>query len=529
MRNMKKEMFKSLLWLLPAAFAFCMSSCKDDTEDATNVPFDASKPVVITDFTPKEGGAYQKLLIYGENFGTDASLVKVTIGGKDAVVISVKSTYIYCFVPSGAFSGEIVVSIGEGDNIVTATASTIFNYEKNMVVSTLCGFRNTRDDQGWRDGPFDGEDNVRCCGFAEDGRLYFDPLNKNHLYICYDGHKAIQLIDLEERYLSSPLSLNTVPNSRIRSITFNKASEYADEAEYMIVAIDYDGQGTSSPSVYIIKRNEDGTFDDNSDIQLLASYKQCNGAIVHPINGELYFNSYENGQVYRLDLDEYFSTVQSGQSWNANVTDRPEVFRQLFTIADPSWEFQIFIHPTGKYAYFGVINNHYFMRSDYNEEAQEFVTPYTVFGGYKVSGYQDDVGTAARFNEPSQGVFVYNEEYAGSEDEYDFYLVDKYNYCVRLVTPDAIVSTYAGRGTSTALADNNQWGTDDGDLREVARFRDVTGLAYDEENNIFYIHDYVGRTIRTISMETEEDETSEESEDTSDEEETETVEEETEE
>ena len=38
---------------------------------------------------------------------------------------------------------------------------------------------------------------VKCCGFSDNGRLAFDPLNKDHLYICYDGHKAIQLIDLK--------------------------------------------------------------------------------------------------------------------------------------------------------------------------------------------------------------------------------------------------------------------------------------------------------------------------------------------
>lgn len=43
----------------------------------------------------------------------------------------------------------------------------------------------------------------------------------------------------------------------------------------MILAIDYDGKGDESPSVYIIKRNADGTFDDRSDIQLIAAYKQC--------------------------------------------------------------------------------------------------------------------------------------------------------------------------------------------------------------------------------------------------------------
>lgn len=97
-----------------------------------------------------------------------------------------------------------------------------------------------------------------------------------------------------------------------------------------------------------------------------------------------------------------------------------------------------------------------------------------------------------------------NKEYAGQEDEYDFYFVDRLNFCVRKMTPDGIVSTYAGRGTTTAIADNNQWGTDDGDLREVARFRDVCGIVYDEDKNIFYIHDEVGHTIRTISMEEEE-------------------------
>ena len=75
------------------------------------------------------------------------------------------------------------------------------------------------------------------------------------------------------------------------------------------------------------------------------------------------------------------------------------------------------------------------------------------------------------------------------------------------MTPEGIVKTYAGRGNSTSVTDNNFWGTEDGDLREVARFRDVTGLAYDKDKNIFYIQDFVGRTIRTISMEEEEEST----------------------
>lgn len=507
MKCKMKKVLKEWQWVLLALFAICTYGCKDDDKADTGV-FDPSKSVTVSDFTPHEGGAYQKLLIYGENFGTDASKVKVKIGGKNAVVINVKSKNIYCFVPSGAFSGEIEVTVGEGENVVTTIASTKFDYQKKMVVGTLCGFRNGRDDQGWKDGPFEGPDNIRASGFSDDGRLAFDPLNSNHLYICYDHHKEIQLIDLEKRTVSTAkLNLGIVRNDRIRSIDFTIKGKYSEKGQYMIISCDFDGEGNKSPNVFIIKRNADGTFDDKSDIQTLASYKQCNGATIHPINGELYFNSYEFGQVFRLNLDDYFETIKSGETWNSNVEENKACFKQLFTIADPQWEFQIFIHPTGKFAYFGVINQHYFMRSDYNEATKEFVTPYTVAGGYKVNGYKDDVGTEARMQRPSQGVFVYNKEYAGQDDEYDFYFVDKENFCVRKMTPDGIVSTYAGRGASSALGDNNQWGTDDGDLREVARFRDVCGLAYDAGKNIFYIHDQVGHTIRTISMEEEEETT----------------------
>lgn len=507
--NMKcrlKKLMEGWQYLLLSFLVIGMAGCKDDNTNSNAGAFDPTKPVVVSDFTPREGGAYQKMLIYGSNFGTDVAKVGVTIGGKKATVINVDGEHIYCIVPSGAFSGVIEVTVGEGDRTVTATAETKFVYEKKMVVGTLCGYRNNRDDQGWRDGPFDGPEGVKCCGFTDAGRMAVDPLNKDLIYICYDGHKSIQLIDLKNRMLSTPLNINTVPTGRIRSVCFNTAIPgYATEGQYMIISCDYDGRGDESPSVYIIERNEDGTFNDNSHIELLGAYKQCNGATVHPINGELYFNSYEKGQVFRLDLRDYFDTINRGETWDPRTKNNP-CFKMLFTIADPGWEFQIFFHPTGKYAYFGVINQHYFMRSDYDEEQKELITPYNFAGAYKQEGYRDDVGTSAMMRRPMQAVFVKNPEYAGRVDEYDLYFVDAINFCVRKITPEGIVSTFAGRGTNTSLADGNAWGTDDGDLRDVARFRDVSGLIYDDEKEIFYVHDWVGHTIRTISMEHEPDE-----------------------
>lgn len=85
------------------------------------------------------------------------------------------------------------------------------------------------------------------------------------------------------------------------------------------------------------------------------------------------------------------------------------------------------VHPTGKYAYllrqYNERGNGYISRMDYNSTTDQFSTPYIVAGSASGSGYRDGVGSRAQLNGPTQGVFVKNPEYAGEEDEYDFYFV----------------------------------------------------------------------------------------------------------
>lgn len=492
--NKSSRLFNIAIAML-MLIVFCIS-CKDDKAvmDDKAPAFDPSKPVLVSDFTPKEGGAYQKMVIYGDNFGNDPSMVQVTIGSQDAVVINVLGNSIYCFVPSGAFTGEIEVTVGSEGNHKTTKAEAIFNYEKKMVVGTLVGYRNEYDNQGWRDGPFE-----TASGFRNDGCMSFDPLNPNHLYIVYDG-ADIQLLDLETREVSTPIHRSSFGDWRLRSL------EFTNDGEYMVVSVDFDGWGTGrSPSVYLLKRNADGTFTDQGGPQVIAGYMQCNGASLHPVNNnELYFNSYERGQVFRMDILNYFDVINSGQNWDPYLDSGN--YDELFTIQDTGWEFKIHMHPTGNYAYIVVINQHYILRTDYNWEKKRFAPAYVVAGQTRSAGWADGAGTSARLDRPYQGVFVKNAEYAseGRADIYDFYFTEKSNHAIRKLTSEGIVSTFAGRGRTGQAVDNNYWGTEDGDLREVARFRDPTGIAYDEETNVFYVLDTVGRKVRTISMEQEE-------------------------
>ena len=69
-----------------------------------NAAFDPNIPVQVSGINPTTGGFGQRLVISGENFGNDPSIVNVFVGGKKAIVINVKNHSIYCLVPSQAYS-----------------------------------------------------------------------------------------------------------------------------------------------------------------------------------------------------------------------------------------------------------------------------------------------------------------------------------------------------------------------------------------------------------------------------------------
>lgn len=499
-----EKFFKGAFVALLAMFAVaCDDSTTVTSAVVTSDPFDPNKPILITGFTPETGGYQEDIIVKGQNFGNDKSALTLKIGGKTAVVINVMSDKLYAFVPSGAFSGEVEITItDESGNEYKAVADKKFEYVRKTVVGTLCGYQNENDDQGQLFGSFD-----ECCGFNMEGCFTFDPLYPDRLYVVYDGGGGsfIGELDLEKRTYNRLMTSNKFQNERLRNAAFTL------DGEYMLVSTDRGGGDNQrhSTSVWIVKRNSDGTFSDSSNSQPLVAYKQCNGVAVHPINGEIYFNSYEGGQLFRMELQDYFDAKSGKPDADGNVPEEwtgyfeDGAFTELFKIKDPGYEFQVTIHPTGKYAYLTVINRHYILRSDYDEEKKEFTTPYVVAGADGQAGWFDAVGTNARLDRPYQGVFVKNPEYEaeGREDVYDYYYCDNHGWCVRYITPDGLVRTYAGRSPST---NGNIWGTEDGGLRDQARFRDVSGIAYDEKREMFYVLDNNNRRVRTIGKEAEE-------------------------
>ena len=542
-----------------ATFTGCDSSTTAEDYVGVQVtdPYDPSQPVTITSFVPTSGGVGQQLVLHGSNFGNDVSQLHLTIGGKDAVIASVKSEALYCFVPSGAFTGEIVLTVGEGASAKTVQAPGKFDYQRKMVVGNLCGYINERGEAPWIDGPFE-----TTTGFKNDGVMQFSPYNHDQLFVLYDkeprlgeNQHGIQLVDLKERTVTTIINISMFNNERMRTIdfavdpfayeehgllyqtgedelgnpTYYATPEWEAKAspkqmsyrEHLIVSVDQYDANFRAPAVWIVDRNvATGEFDNSSPHRLIACYNQCNGASLHP-NGELYFSSYTQGEILRLDMDQYWATLplDGGASWDPYAIDNTAAFERLIKVQDNSYECQIDIHPTGQYAYIVVINRNYILRTDYNEKTKRFSTPYVIAGQLGVEGFDDGVGQSATMRRPYQGTFVKNDQYEAANygDIYDFYFCDSRNDAIRYLTPDGIVTTYAG-GSANTHADGLTNGSENGELRDVARFSRPTGLVNDvhkdkitgENTLIFYILDTNNAKLRTITMEEDEDTTEDE-------------------
>ncbi|WP_437920571.1 IPT/TIG domain-containing protein [Sphingobacterium sp. LRF_L2] len=436
--------------------------CKDDNDGQQEVGYDPAKPVLITDFFPKEGGAGSNLVIYGDNFGNDLSKTKVVIGGKTAKVIGVKNNSLYCVIPEKAYDGDIQISLlGEnGDEIAQAAIEERFSYTKKWLVSTFLGkYYEVSNNRENKEGPFND------CG-AFEGMLWFtfDPKNPNHLYFTADT-KNSRLVDFEKEYVGyfrTGLDRVSIFNWRI------------DGNQDMIVS--HNQTSDTRYGNYIFSRQSN--FAQNTPIPVYA--RGVNGTMVHPKNGELYYSRYRAGDIRRYDFESQEDKLAFANPYSAVAV-------------------YMVVHPSGDYAYLLEYERHYIMRTDYDYERKIFTTPYTIAGTASTTGgYADGVGTNALLNNPVQGVFVKNPEYEEfGGDQYDFYFCDKGNHAVRRMTPQGRVSTFAGRGN------NGTSGYVDGDLRTEARFSSPQAIIYDELRECFYVGDTGNWIIRKIAKEGE--------------------------
>ncbi|HJD74850.1 MAG TPA: IPT/TIG domain-containing protein [Bacteroides reticulotermitis] len=131
-----KRLFIPLLGFLSLALMCC-----SDNKESGNGSYDPNKPVTIDYFTPDTGRVAEKVIIRGNNFGNDISVVTVLFTDnqeKDnkAAVVGVDNTTIYCIAPRQA-EGFNKITVKVNDQV--AVADETFKYSVSENVSTIAG------------------------------------------------------------------------------------------------------------------------------------------------------------------------------------------------------------------------------------------------------------------------------------------------------------------------------------------------------------------------------------------------------
>ncbi|AXY74670.1 hypothetical protein D3H65_12060 [Paraflavitalea soli] len=430
-----------LKWgMLCAALIFLLlGACSDKDAIDTRPSYDPSKPVTISRFAPDSGGVNTQMIIYGSNFGSDTSQIKVYINGHLARLIGVNGTALYVLVPSKAGTGEVKVVIGNPAKEVVAAGP--FKYIFLPSVSTLAGFTDKDGRTAIVDGP------IEKAQFEEPYWLCFD--EKKNIYVL-EEFRGMRFIDADKTQVSTRFRTGNGLD-RPRTLSFNTT--------YDTLYITNDQGSWTGLSTAVATKADNFT----RWTSLIYSL-QTNGGAAQPQTGDYFYNSYSNGAIFKWDRVA-------------------KVSKELFRIGDVSWEFNIQFAPSGDFAYIVVVNQHYILKANFNRETRQLETPVHFVGGRRSAGYQDGVGIDARFDQPHQGAFDEND---------NFYVCDIFNHCIRKITPEGVVSTFAGRPRTYGYAD--------GALRD-AQFDRPMGIIYDKESGTFYVADQKNRRIRIISTE----------------------------
>ena len=449
-------------------FSAGLGSCKDDDAGSTS-GYDPSRSVVFTGFSPDEGSLRTEFYIQGENFGTDPAKVHVSIGGQTANTIGCNGHEIYCMVPRRAFDGTVRVCIesSNGRDSVDYVFEKKFNYISQNAVGTLCGSVDEYGDAGNKDGTFEEAE------FQSPDWVLLDTFHTEKRLLITQTGTSIRCVNLESETVTTLITEGQGSFSNMQYTSF-------DETGDTLFVSDDNGQNNQDLRQIAYLLREENFRKANAYTYDKCGYSNAYCNATHT----LYYNTY-----WKAALQKAVYSEETKQN------EPVEVF-PVFESSDAHT--YLFIHPDGLYMY--IVGNQCISKSMWDEQTREFQEPTVFAGSLGSSGWVDAPGTTARFSDPWQGVFVRNEEYAkaGKEDEYDFYVCDRNNHCIRKVTPEGIVSTYAGRGS--ASVDGNVWGYIDGALRTEARFNQPCGICYDPEEEIFYVIERETHRIRTISV-----------------------------
>lgn len=450
---MKKATSKLETFLAVTA-AVCMSlllfiSCGDEDGNG-GTEYDPSKPVVLNTFYPDSGGIASKVILDGENFGSDPSKIKVYFNQKEASVIGSSGKRMYAVVPR--LPGDTcTVSVVVGNDSVVYDQK--FRYKISVSVSTIAG---NGDKNTFQAGALD-QAILWPCGLCSD--------NDGNLFVVTRN-------DANSNALDAFLKISEEDNS---VITLGTKTMYG---------IRWTGSPCVDLSTGVISFPDDSqrerfyTFDPKEGWACRTRYMKWKESTIDlPVNpwkkstascafDNYFYTLFQNGHLVKIDPKTYETEIIYVMPAQGNS------YGMVFHPLKPTVLYLSFWSGVGPLS-------HSICSLDITDPAGTF----RKLSGATSGGYRDGELAVAQFREPGQIFF---------DAEGNLYITDSGNHCIRkLNTETNMVETVVGVPGMKGWRDGG---------KDEALFDTPRGITVSVDGTI-YVSDWNNARIRKLAIE----------------------------
>jgi len=432
---------------------FCLTSCGDENDAGSegSTPYEPGKPLVCSSFTPVEGGMATRVILKGENFGNDPSIVKVYFNSKQAPVIGCDHGNILAITPQRpGDTCTIALVVGQDSSVF----SQKYIYHTREVVSTIVGQQGTT---AFKAGSF-GE-----ATFYQPTYLTVD--DEGNLFLAHqDGPNSVIMISQENRTVTQLYACPNKPNAPSTDITGR------------VIVVPADGGGNYVDTYYEFDADAQWTPRTRNILHPTAA-DIAGGMLNFTIN--LYKHSFAicmlDSMVYaRSNRDGYLlkfnPKTRIGQGVDVNGSRQCNPMNSdTYLVFDPVNKSRMYCASTSQHCI------HYF----------DILTGETgVYAGKSgEAGWKDGKLEDARFNGLRQMVL---------DNDGNLVVADVNNHCIRQISPEGIVTTIVGIAGKSGYQDGNP---------DDALFNSPWGICIDRRDGTIYIADRGNKCIRKLTRE----------------------------
>jgi hypothetical protein len=447
--------------MLAGIVAFFLVACNNSDEKSV---YDPGKPVILTSFKPDSGRVREMVLLEGENFGSDPSIIKVFFNESEAKVIGSTGKLILAAVPR--MPGDtciMTVTVGDQRN----EYSERFRYKIAASVTTIAGNGTTNHvyDQGLDKAQL----TPVYIGADKDFNIFITDNNNTLLRI----NEAENLIQVLATYDMGYIH-RCVPYINPRTNVMQLGAEGNGCRERFMFLDPKDGW---APRLKFIKEWDANGYDlpvgTNGEVpQNPESHHHC---LLCEADGN-YYSRYSNGAIVRIDP----------VTWKAKIVGMTPSGICMGLVMHPINKNEMWFGYDGAASGFtGWVANSICKLDVLDETTNEdgILASYQRLSGPIAAGHRDGPLYQAQFNRIRMMSF---------DEDGNLYVGDCDNHCIRVVnTNTMMVSTIIGIPGVAGYQDGNQ---------EDALFRQPHGIITDAEGAV-YVAEYGNRRIRRIAVE----------------------------